>query len=116
MPKYLVLLAGSETEWNDAEQADRDRWMRDHVTFAHEVGSGILAGEALDESATATTLRRRTGRVELTDGPYAETTEQLGGFYLIEAGNLDQVVEWCALLPEIYSIEIRPVIHVELPD
>lgn len=113
MTKYLVLLAGLENEWNDAEPADRERWHQDHVTFGREVGSAILGGEALDGIDTATTVRRRSGTVELTDGPYAEAAEQLGGFYLLEAPDLDQVVKWCALLPEIYSIEIRPCIQIE---
>ncbi len=113
MTKYLVLLAGSEGEWENADPADRERWHQAHVTFGREVGAAILGGEALDGTDTATTLRRRSGSVELTDGPYAETAEYLGGFYLLEAADLDQVVKWCTLLPEIYSIEIRPCIQIE---
>jgi hypothetical protein len=113
MTKYLILLAGAESAWNDADQTDRDRWHQDHVKFGREVGAAILGGEALDGTDTATTLRRRSGSIELTDGPFAETAEHLGGFYLVEAPDLDQVVKWCALLPEIYSIEIRPCIQIE---
>lgn len=113
MTKYLILLAGIEHEWNDAEQTERDRWHQDHLNFGCEVGGAMLGGEALDGTDTATTLRRRSGSLELTDGPYAETAECLGGFYLVEARDLDQVVKWCALLPEIYSIEIRPCIQIE---
>lgn len=113
MTKYLILLAGAESAWNDADQADRDRWHQDHVKFGREVGAAILGGEALDGADTATTLRRRSGSIELTDGPFAETAEQISGFYLVEAADLDQVVTWCALLPEIYSIEIRPCIQIE---
>lgn len=113
MTKYLVLLAGAETEWNDADQADRDRWHRSHVDFAREVGDAILGGEALDGTDTATTVRRRSGTVQLSDGPYAESAEQLVGFYLLEAHDFDQVVKWCEVLPEIYSIEIRPCIQIE---
>lgn len=113
MTKYLVLLAGTADEWNNAEPSDRERWHQDHVTFGREVGGAILAGEALDGASTATTLRRRTGTVKLTDGPFAETAEQISGFYLVEAANLDQVATWCALLPEIYSLEIRPCIQIE---
>ena len=83
------------------------------MKFGREVGAAILGGEALDGTDTATTLRRRSGSIELTDGPFAETAEHLGGFYLVEAPDLDQVVKWCALLPEIYSIEIRPCIQIE---
>jgi len=113
MTKYLVLLAGDEGEWENASQSDRDRWHGNHVDFGRTVGDAILGGEALDGTDTATTMRRRNGTVELTDGPYAETAEYLGGFYLVEAGDLDQVVKWCELLPEIYSIEVRPCITIE---
>lgn len=113
MTKYLILLAGPEGRWENAEPADRDRWHQDHIDFGHEVGDAILGGEALAGTDTATTMRRRSGTVELTDGPFAETTEYIGGFYLVEAPDLDQVVKWCALLPEIYSIEIRPCVHIE---
>ena len=113
MTKYLILIAGTADEWNDAEPSDRERWHQDHVAFGREVGSAILAGEALDGASTATTVRRRSGTVQLTDGPFAETAEQISGFYLVEASDLDQVVKWCALLPEIYSLEIRPCIRIE---
>lgn len=113
MTKYLIFIAGAADEWNNAEPSDRERWHQDHVTFGREVGAAILAGEALDGASTATTVRRRTGRAELTDGPFAETAEQISGFYLVEAPNLDQVVTWCTLLPEIYSLEIRPCIQIE---
>ncbi|RNI25280.1 YciI family protein [Flexivirga caeni] len=116
MTTYLVLLAGAENEWSDADPADRARWHQEHLTFGRVVGDAILGGEALAGVDTATTLRRRTGTVQLTDGPFAETAEQIGGFYLIEATDLDQVVTWCALLPEIYSIEIRPCIQLEGPE
>lgn len=113
MTKYLILIAGTADEWNNATPADRERWHQDHVTFGREVGDAILGGEALDGPSTATTLRRRTGSVELTDGPFAETAEQINGFYLVEAANLDQVAKWCEMLPEIYSLEIRPCIRIE---
>lgn len=112
MTKYLILLAGRPGEWENAEPADRARWHADHVEFGRTVGDAILGGEALAGTDTATTMRRRSGTIELTDGPFAETAEQISGFYLIEAHDLDQVVKWCELLPEIYSIEIRPCIEI----
>lgn len=113
MSKYLIFLAGAADAWNNAAPADRERWHQDHVRFAQEVGGAILAGEALDGASTATTVRRRSGTVELTDGPFAETAEQISGFYLVEAADLDRVVSWCAVLPEIYSLEIRPCLPIE---
>ena len=113
MTKYLVLLAYRENEWENAAPADRERWHQNHVNFGREVGDAILGGEALAGTDTATTVRRRSGSVELTDGPYAEAAEYLGGFYLVEAPDLDQVVKWSELLPEIYSIEIRPCVPID---
>lgn len=113
MTKYLIFIAGTADEWNNAEPSDRQRWHQAHLNFGREVGGAIVAGEALDGASTATTVRRRTGTVELTDGPFAETAEQISGFYLVEAADLDQVVKWCEMLPEIYSLEIRPCIEIE---
>lgn len=73
----------------------------------------VLAGEGLQGAETATTLRRRAGRVETMDGPFAETREHLGGFYLIEAASLDDALAFAAALPvaDIGSVEVRPVME-----
>jgi hypothetical protein len=75
-------------------------------------GVQILAGEALGGPETATTMRTRDGQVSLTDGPYAEAVEQLGGFYLVEAPDLDVLVELLRVLPP-YDIQVSPTIDVE---
>ena len=75
-------------------------------------GSGhCLASEALESVQTATTVRVRNGKVSVTDGPFAETKEQLAGFYLVEAANLDQAIELAAQIPpaRVGSIEVRPI-------
>jgi hypothetical protein len=69
----------------------------------------MLAGEALVGVASATTLRHVEGKRVVTDGPYAETTEQLGGFYVVEAADLDAMTDLCELLPHQYVLEVRPV-------
>ncbi|WP_104108148.1 YciI family protein [Nocardioides sp. 616] len=120
--RYLVLLAQDERVWptlTDAEQAD---YMRAHVDFSREVQTRatMLAGEALAGVEAATTLRHERGHggdwAVVTDGPFAETTEQLGGFYLLDAPDLDTVLELCRLLPHAYTIEVRPAVQVELPE
>jgi hypothetical protein len=70
-----------------------------------------LASEALESVQTATTVRVRNGKVSVTDGPFAETKEQLAGFYLVEAANLDQAIELAARIPpaRVGSIEVRPI-------
>jgi hypothetical protein len=72
----------------------------------------LLAGEALQPTTTATTVRVRSGRTTTTDGPFAETKEQLGGFYMIEAKDLDEALKWAAKLPSAKtgSIEVRPIV------
>lgn len=59
-------------------------------------------------------MRHKDGRPTLTDGPFAETTETIGGYYLVEATDLDQAVAWCELLPDCYSLEIRPVVDIDV--
>jgi hypothetical protein len=114
--KYLVLLAGDEAvEANmSADEVRAEMAAHDRFTSAVLERGTIVAGEALGDSTTATTLRhaggKADGQVVLTDGPYAETAEQVGGFYLIDIADLDQMTELCALLPSWYSVEIRPVV------
>jgi hypothetical protein len=71
----------------------------------------LLAGDGLYPTATATTIRVRDGQRDVTDGPFAETKEQLGGFYVLDCRDLDEAIEWAAKIPgsQIGSIEIRPV-------
>jgi hypothetical protein len=111
--KYMLTLIGEEGGWEDVTpeqmKAEMDRW----DAFGKElVAAGAwIAGEGLQESATATTVRIQDGGERLvTDGPFAETKEQIGGFYLIECGDLDQALEWAKKVPlSAGGIEVRPV-------
>jgi hypothetical protein len=76
----------------------------------------VLAGKALHPTSTATTLRMKEGQVVSSDGPFAETKEQLGGFYLIEAADLDEAMKWAGKMPNLAdggSVEVRPVVEFE---
>ena len=75
----------------------------------------MLAGDALEPTETATTVRVQDDEVLTTDGPFAETKEQLGGYYLIEAGTLDEAIEWASKIPGARhgSVEVRPVMVFE---
>jgi hypothetical protein len=112
--KYFVMLAAEGTPWDELspeeQQADMERLEEfDHVCAARE-GVAILASEALDSGATSTTLRISQSRdVTITDGPFAEAAEQIGAFYLLEAPDLDAVLDVCRVLPS-YAIDIRPVL------
>ena len=113
--KYFVLLAGygEMPLWEELTPEQQQAGMEQHVAFdeacAEREGVEMLGGEALGDGSTATTLRTRGGESTITDGPFAETAEQIGGFYLVEAPDLDTVLDLCRILPT-YDIDIRPVI------
>lgn len=116
--KYLVLLAGygPQPDWADMTPEQRQESMGRHEQFdkacADHDGVTLLAGEALGDGGSATTVRTTAaGEVVITDGPYAEATEQLGGFYLIDVPDLDVLLELCRVLPP-YDLELRPAIDV----
>ena len=117
--KYLVLLIGdgAEKPWSAQTEAEQGAAMAKFGAFddacAARDGVRLLAGEALSDPRDATVMRTTGGRVELTDGPYAEVIEGMGGFYLLEAPDLDVVVELLQVLPP-YDIQIHPTVDVEL--
>lgn len=113
--KYVVLMAADERDWEAAGPEERQREMDAHTAFHEAVTerARMLSGEALADSTRARTLRHRDGRPVVTDGPYAEGVEQLGGFYLLEADSEGTVLELCGLLPPTYAVEVRPVIEIE---
>lgn len=115
--KYMILLAGDGEmpAWDALSAEERDAAMAGHEAFGvaceERQDVAIVSGEALGDGSTATTIRTRGGRFTVTDGPFAEAAEQIGGFYVIEAPDLDTVIELCRILPA-YDIEIRPVMDV----
>jgi hypothetical protein len=113
--KALVLMAATEGDWDAATSEQRQEVMDAHTAFHKAVAerATMLAGEALASSSQARTLRHPGGAAVVTEGPYAEAAEQIGGFYLVEAESLDLVVELCHLLPASYAVEVRPVIDIE---
>lgn len=111
--KYLVLIYGSETQDAKLTEGDMKHMMNEYFAYsaAMKEAKVLLAGEGLKPIATATTVRVRNGKTTHTDGPFAETKEQLGGFYLIETPNLEKALEWGAKCPGAKhgSVEVRPV-------
>ena len=111
--KYLVLLMadGELAPWAELTEAEQGALMERFEGFSRACaardGDEILAGEELDPES-ATTVRTRGGRLSLTDGPFAEAVEQLGGFFLVEAPDLDVLVELLRELPA-YDMQISPV-------
>jgi hypothetical protein len=115
--KYFVLLAGygEMPGWDSLSPEEQEAGMAKHVAFdeacAARPGVEIVSAEALGDGSTATTLRTRSGELTITDGPYAEAAEQIGGYYLLDAPDLDTVIDLCRILPA-YDIDIRPVLDV----
>ncbi|CAB4939144.1 unannotated protein [freshwater metagenome] len=113
--KYLVLLIGDGElkPWPEHSEEEQGAVMRLFEAFdaacREREGVEILAGEALAGPAHATTIRTRGGTTSLTEGPYAEVIEQMGGFYLVEAPDLDVLVELLAILPP-YDMQVSPAV------
>ncbi len=113
--KYALLIYENEAAWESRPKEEGDKLMADYNTFTESITKSghILGGEALLPVSTATTVTVRSGEALTTDGPFAETKEQLGGFYLVEAKDLDEAVEIAARIPSSTygSIEVRPVME-----
>jgi hypothetical protein len=116
--KYMLLIYQDETALTEP---DREACYQESIQLAHDLKTNgqYLAASPLQPTALATSLRIREGKQLITDGPFAETREQLGGYYLIDAKDLDQAINVAARIPMAKkgTIEIRPVIELNgLPD
>jgi hypothetical protein len=114
MAKYLLLIYGNEQIWATTSEQERKDLQTGHGAFVAAAGGAILAGHELLPADTATTLRGSvTGKPTPTDGPFLETKEVLGGYYLVEAPDLDAAIAIAERLPEVSAahsgVEIRPV-------
>jgi hypothetical protein len=111
--KYLCLIYDDEKKWETMSKAEADAYMGEYFAFTDGVkASGhYLGGNALQPVQTATTVRSRNGKLSTTDGPFAETKEQLGGYYLIEARDLNDALQVAQKIPSVRtgSIEVRPI-------
>ena len=113
--RYFVTIAYAPSVWADASPQVQQRYHEQHLAFHDAVAerASMVAVEALAGTDTATTLRHVNGTPVLTEGPFAETAEVVGGFYVIDAENLDVMTDLCSLLPQAYALEIRPVVQIE---
>jgi hypothetical protein len=115
--KYMLLLLGDESGWAEMTEEEARATTKAYEDYSREViEAGVHAGgEGLQPSATATTLRVVAGERVLSDGPFAETKEQLGGFYLLDCKDLDEALDWAERCPaaQAGAIEIRPVMDYE---
>ena len=113
--RYLLLCCFDEKRWNEIPESQRDRIMREYgelIQSLDQIGQH-LAGARLQSSSTATTIRAGNGKPAVTDGPFAETKEQLGGYHLVECRDLDEAIPIAKRIPTITyggTVEVRPLI------
>jgi hypothetical protein len=117
--QYLLLIYGNEAYWETLGEAEVKAIDKEFMDFTQSIAlSGHLrGGNELNRASTATTVRLRDKKRLVTDGPFAESKEQLGGYYLIEAKDLDDAIAVAARIPSARwgSIEVRPIIPHEMP-
>ena len=112
--QYMLLIYGEEGAWEASSDAERTSMLEEYAKLSSDLRAEdkLLAGEELQPIGTATTVQVRNGDAVVSDGPFAETKEALGGFYLIEADSLDEAIEWAGRIPSARfgTIEVRPVV------
>jgi hypothetical protein len=114
--RYMFLIYSRERDFAEASPEDRERIKAGHYAVMDETRrKGVfIAGEPLQPTATATTVRQGNGRPLVLDGPFAETKEQLAGYYILDCENLDEAIAWAAKIPTACKggegcVEIRPI-------
>jgi len=111
--QYLLLIYRNEAEYGNMSPANRKQLSAEYGVYTQSIiqSGHFKAGDGLQPSTTATTVRVRDGKTLTTDGPFAETREQLGGYYLVEAKDLDAAIAIAARIPgaKTGSIEVRPI-------
>ena len=113
--RYVVLIAYEPGHWDGADEAVRQEYFDAHHAFEAyvEKHGRRLSSAALSDADLATTVRRDGASDVVTDGPFVELTEQLGGYYDVELPDLDTAIAACRLLPAAYTVEVRPTVAID---
>src|SRR5919108_3857563 len=110
----MLLIYDEEQILQDMSEEERNAFMGDYFAYTNELkeAGAYVAADALQPVGTATTVRVRDGEQLLTDGPFAETKEQLGGYYIVDVDSIDEAIQWASKIPSAKtgSIEVRPVV------
>ena len=116
--EYMLLIYDSEAAAKKRSAAELGQIHQDYMTFTMDLvrAGKNKGGNPLEQTTTASTVRVRNGKTMVTDGPFAETKEQLGGYYLVEARDLDEAISIAARIPgaKFGSIEVRPVMKIPM--
>jgi hypothetical protein len=114
--RYMLLIYSPESQWDKMTEAERGTVFKEYMDFTDSIRKSghHKAGDPLQPTTSATTVRIKNGKTVTTDGPFAETREQLGGYYIIEAKNLDEASAIGARVPgaKYGSIEVRPIMDM----
>ena len=117
--QFLLLIYGNEGYWDKLSKKEREDVMQEYTQYTQSIAqSGHLrGGNELQATSSATTVRVRDRKKSVTDGPFAETKEQLGGYYLVEAKDKAEAIELASRIPSVRwgAIEVRPIIPHEIP-
>jgi hypothetical protein len=112
--QYLLLIYSDEAIWESLSEDERQAVHREYFQLTSDLRAQekLVGGDELQPVATATSVQVRNGDTIVSDGPFAETKEALGGYYLVEADSLDEAIEWAARIPAARggTIEIRPIV------
>ncbi|MCC6131267.1 MAG: YciI family protein [Acidobacteria bacterium] len=117
--KYLLMIYDEESRWQQLSEAEREATLGEYFQLSRDLAAAgkLRGGEELEPVSSASTLRVRGGRTLVSDGPFAEAREQLGGFYLVDAVDLDDAIAVAARIPAARTgaVEVRPVVTHEMP-
>jgi hypothetical protein len=112
--QYMLLIYDEESTWQGMSEEERNGMMQEYFQFTEDLRKSgkYVAGDALQPLSTAKSVRVREGSTQTTDGPFAETKEALGGYYLVDVDSDEEALEWAAKIPSarVGTIEVRPVV------
>jgi len=115
--EYMLLIYDQPGRWGSLAEEERNAEYEEYFALSRELRErkALVSSNELEPESTATTVRVRNGALDLTDGPFAETKEAVGGYYVIDADSLDEAVEWAAKIPSARTgaVEVRPVVTHE---
>jgi hypothetical protein len=118
--KYLLLIYENEADFAKVPEAEQGKIFQEYMDYTNRINKSgnYVAGEALQPVSSATTVRQRNGKTLTTDGPFAETKEQLGGFFIVEAKDLDEAIKLATGIPAVRTgtVEVRPIMPTPPPD
>jgi hypothetical protein len=118
--QYLLLIYENEAAFGKLSEAEQGKIFGEYMDYSNRIRKSghYVGGEALQPTSSATTVRVKNGKTVTTDGPFAETREQLGGFYMVEAKDLDEAIKLATGIPAVRSgsIEVRPIMPTPPPE